>query len=390
VTQPRQRGSSIQRITLANGDPRWRFRVDLEPGPGGKRRQRTITCKTEAEAVARQAETRGQVARCEYIEPSKYTVAQLLKDWQAEGAHRWRPTTRDSYALAVRVWSDQLGTIPVQKLTRQDVQRVTDRLLRTGGRDGKGRSPRTVALALQLLSEALDLAIDDDVIRTNVARRVKRPAQRRREMSTWTADQLRSFLGHVDGDPLVGLWHLSCRGLRRGEVLGLRWQDVDLTGRTIHVRQTRTESGGKVHVGPPKTERGRRSLPLDDAAVRALRLTYERTVGSTVVPLHHGDGPRRVGDRLVAVDPAGQPLRPEVYGDMFARLTVAAGLPPIRLHDLRHSAITVLLEQGIPVPTVARFAGHDPSVTLRTYAHVTDHAARAAADVFGRAFEGRL
>ena len=126
--------------------------------------------------------------------------------------------------------------------------------------------------------------------------------------------------------------------------------------------------------GPPKTARGRRTLPIDPPLAAALRHTRSATVAAL--------GP----DRWVAVDQAGQPYRPEAFSDLFVDLATEARLPVIRLHDLRDTALSLLLARGVPVHVVARFAGHDPAITLRTYAHVTPDALGAASEVFGSAF----
>lgn len=389
TSQKRQRGSSIQRVELKSG-PRWRFRVDLEPDPEtGRRRQRTLTYKSEREAVDAQSRIRQQVAAHTYTEPSKVTVSEYLDDWLAAGQRHWRQSTHDSYVRALRPVREVIGSKRLQQVTRADVEKVARDMLATGGRDGTGRSGRTVSLALTILRKAFQDAVMDDVLARNVVDRVKKPRAEHHEMSTWTAAQVRTFLAHVDDDPLVGLWHLTMRGLRRGEVVGLRWSDVDLTEGVVHVRQTRVQVGHRVVVGPPKTARGRRTIPLDPEALDALRRTHRRTVtDAKVVPLRQR-GAKRDDDRLVAVDALGEPLHPEVYGDMFERHARAAGLPRIRLHDARHTALTLLLGQGVPVHVVARFAGHDPSVTLRTYAHVTDDSARAASAALGALYGTR-
>jgi integrase len=129
---------------------------------------------------------------------------------------------------------------------------------------------------------------------------------------------------------------------------------------------------------------GSSPLPLDAPLVDALRHTYEAAVASSVVrPLVDPS------TLWVAVDEAGEPLRPAAYGQMFTALAADAGLPRIRLHDARHTALTLLLGSGVAVHVVARFAGHDPSVTMPTYAHVTPDALAAASGVFGEAFGRR-
>ena len=206
-------------------------------------------------------------------------------------------------------------------------------------------------------------------------------------MHTWTAQQMATFLEAVDDDALVGAWHLSALGLRRGEVLGLRWSDIDFEAGVLHVRQARVQAGREVVTNEPKTARGRRTLPMHPALITALKATKERTLtNAVVVPIKQRGTD---GARLVAVDAVGEPIRPDAYSHVFAAHVKAARLPPIRLHDLRHTALSLLLQQGVPVHVVAKLAGHDPSVTLRTYAHAQDAAVRAAVDQLGALYGAR-
>jgi integrase len=125
---------------------------------------------------------------------------------------------------------------------------------------------------------------------------------------------------------------------------------------------------------------------MHDGLVAALRQTQRLTVTeAAVLPLRQ----RGSQDRLVAVDATGEPIRPDRYSDLFAMHSKDAGLPPIRLHDLRHSALSALLAQGVPVHVVAKIAGHDPSVTLRTYAHAQDAAMQDAVDRLGALYGTR-
>lgn len=383
----RQRGSSIQRVVLKSGEPRWRFRVDV-PGADGQRRQRTVTFKSERKAVEAQARLRTEVAAGTYQAPDRITVDAWLDQWLDIGERTWRASTRVSYGIALKPARAAFGSTRLQRLTRADVERLVRSMLASGGRDGSGRSPRTVALALTILVKALNDAVHDGLIATNPAARVRKPAQQHREMETWTPQQMSTFLAHVEEDPLVGAWHLSALGLRRGEVLGLRWSDVDFERGVLHIRQARVQAGAAVVVNEPKTARGRRTLPMHAGLVAALRATRQRTMlDAAVVPLRQRGA--RDGDRLIVVDATGQPLTPDRYSDLFETHVRDAGLPSIRLHDMRHSALSILLAQGVPVHVVARLAGHDPSVTLRTYAHAQDDAMVAAVGTLGTLFGTR-
>jgi integrase len=381
----RQRGSSIQRVETKSG-PRWRFRIDLEPGPDGKRRQRTLTFRSEADAVRAQAQARADVNRGVYLEPSTVTLAEWLEHWLRVGKRTWRASTHSGYDRALKPAREALGARRVQQLRRGDIEALVTDMLASGGNAKTGRSPRTVAILIGLLRKALDEAVVEGIISTNPARYVKKPPQQVHEMKTWTAAQMRTFLDHVEDDDLSGAWALTAMGLRRGEVLGLRWSDIDFENRVLHVRQARVLAGREVVTNAPKTARGRRSIPMHAGLIEALKLTRRRTLTeSPVVPLRQKQG----GDRLVAVDAVGEPMHPDAYSDRFARLVKDAALPTIRLHDMRHTALSLMLEQGIPVSVVARIAGHDPSVTMRTYAHAADDATRRAVDALGAIYAGR-
>jgi integrase len=359
----------------------------MEPAPDGRRRQRTYTFRSERDAVEAQARIRSQVTARTYVEPARITVAGWMDDWLSINERTWRPSTTASYRLALKPAREAFGATRLQSLARADVETLVRSMLTSGGRTRDGRSPRTVALLLTILRKCLNDAEAEGLIATNPAARVKKPARQEREMHTWTAQQMTTFLDAVDDDPLVGAWHLSALGLRRGEVLGLRWSDIDFEAGVLHVRQARVQAGREVVTNEPKTARGRRSLPMHPALTAALKATRERTVtNAAVVPIRQRGAD---GARLVAVDAAGEPIRPDAYSDLFATHVKAAGLPPIRLHDLRHSALSLLLQQGVPVHVVAKLAGHDPSVTLRTYAHAQDAAVRAAVHQLGALYGTR-
>ena len=242
-----------------------------------------------------------------------------------------------------------------------------------------------IALLIGLLRKAFDEAIIEGIIQVNPAKHVRKPAQTHQEMKTWTAAQLKTFLDAAREDDLAGAWALSVLGLRRGEVLGIRWSDIDFTTRQIHIRQARVQTGNVVVTGAPKTARGRRTLPLNDLAIEMLRHTKSRTfIDRDVIPLRQRGTD---GDRLVVVDAQGEPLSRRSYRQ-FARLSKRAGLPSIRLHDVRHSVLSLMLENGVSVPVVAKVAGHDPAITLRVYAHAQEEASRRAVDALGALFSG--
>jgi integrase len=240
-----------------------------------------------------------------------------------------------------------------------------------------------VNLMLTLLSAVLDDLVRQGTLGRNVVVMAERPAGTRREMSTWEPAHAAAFLSTAAGDRLEAAWQLSLYGLRRGEVLGLRWSDVDLVGKTLTVRWTRGMVGTEIVEGEPKTPRSKRTLPLDDALVAALDALALRqrdeadTAEDAYAPLCG-----LCGGRHVVVDELGRAYRPEWFGKQFTRLARAARVPVIRLHDARHTCGTLMHLRGVPTAVISAWLGHaSAAFTMRTYVHSQDAELAGAAAV---------
>ncbi|MGW5438597.1 tyrosine-type recombinase/integrase [Nocardia asteroides] len=241
----------------------------------------------------------------------------------------------------------------------------------------RGVSERTVTTMLIQLSAALDDAVAQGLVTRNVARLVKRPDVNDTEMNVWTRDQAAAFRAHVREHRLYALFLLSLCGMRRSEIMGLRWSRI--VGTTLTVARGRVAIGKDTEEGDPKSRRSRRALPLPADVMAALN-RFRVTQRAEALAL----GRQWSDDGLVAVDEAGEPFRPEWYSDEFQRQAKAAGLPVIRLHDTRHTAATILLDSGASVAVAAKWLGHDPAILLRVYGHVYDEALESAgAALFG-------
>jgi integrase len=200
-------------------------------------------------------------------------------------------------------------------------------------------------------------------------------------MVVWSADELRRFVVSTSDDRVGTIWRLfAFTGMRRGEVVGLRWADIDLDGGRLTVRQTISMAGDRPNVGTPKTSAGRRVIALDAGTVAALRRWRKE---QTEERLRMGAGWQGADHDLIATEPDGTMVHPQVLTRRFGVAVKAAGLPTIRLHDVRHSYATAALASGVHVKVLAQRLGHaDISVTLRVYSHVMpgdDEAAAAAA-----------
>jgi integrase len=261
------------------------------------------------------------------------------------------------------------------------------------GRD-KPLSPRTIQAAHRVASMMLVFAVDDGYIATNpaagrdVAPKARATADERD--AVWDAAQIKSFLDAAADDRLFALWRLATTtGMRRGELLALRWADLDLSaGRAQIVRSFILGPDHKVRYTSPKTARSRRTIDLDTETVKALKSHRKLQTEERLAAL--GAWPDEGEDAdLVFTDEVGRPLFPRSVTMRFAELVAEAGLPKIRLHDLRHSAATLMLRAGVPVHVVSEHLGHaSASITMDVYAHVlrdqrTDATAKLAAAIDG-------
>ena len=213
------------------------------------------------------------------------------------------------------------------------------------------------------------------MVAANPVQYVELPSQVKRDPATWSADEVRTFLAAAAAERLHAAWRLTLYGMRRGEVCGLRWQDVDLAAGTLTVTVTRPVVNGHPIVKAPKSERGGRTLPLDAADVAALQALHDRQVTEAMEA-----GEAYAASGYVVCDELGAAASPEWYTDEFHRLRERAGLRRIRLHDSRHTANSLMAAAGVPPHIRAAWCGHTQAVNEATYTHARpEDLAQAAA-----------
>jgi integrase len=329
---------------------------------------------TKRDAEAGRVEILGRLQRGEHVPPSKLTIAGYLTDeWLPAVRASLRPSTYASYAMIIRTRIvPAIGSARLQALTPPMLNRFYGEL---GGR----LSPRSVRYTHAVLRHALADAVKWNRLARNVAAAAEPPSAKAATMKTWSADQLRTFLEHVADDRLFAAWRVTAMtGLRRGEALGLRWRDVDLEVGRLAVVETLI---GKRVRSAPKTDCGRRSVELDPATAEALREHRKHQLKERLAW-----GPAYSADLdLVFCREDGTPLWPQSFSRAFSRHAKAAGLPAIRLHDLRHTHASLALAAGVHPKVVSERLGHaSVGITLDTYSHSipamqADAAAKVAA-----------
>jgi len=364
----------IRKVVRTDGVVRWRCVVDSGTDRDGRRRQATRTFDTLKEARAFVASTRVAVNSGTYVGRVEITLEEYATTWLASRRHSVRPKTLEGYQVALNRALDTFGHRRLDQVSKSDLVNLIDDM-RTGERP---LAPRSVNLTLGVLRQLFNAAVREGLLVRNPAQMVDLLPQPVQEMQAWTQDEAAAFLDATADHPWAGVFALSLSGLRRGEVLGARWSDIALDGDLPHVvvRRSRVQlghDGGGVVEGEPKSARSRRLVPLAPFAVDALRTTWRLQTHDRATW-----GEDYLDDGFVCADASGRPPRPETYSTVFHRVAAKAGLRRVRLHDLRHTSVTLLLNAGIPVHVVASIHGHDPVITQRIYAH-TQHADAVAA-----------
>jgi integrase len=359
----------IKTIELADGSKRYRFTADVGADPvTSRRRQRTYTFRRMKDARAELGRLTGAVADGTFVDRSRETLSQALDKYLASAVFERSANTAASYRNCLLPVRERLGHRKLQSITRADIEQLRDWMLaegrKRGGEPGTGLGAPSVRQTLGRLRAALELACMDGRLAVNPARYVRMPAMPRREGTTWSAEQLRAFLRAADADRLAALWRLTAYGLRRGEVLGLKWDDIDTEARTVTVRRSRVLVEGKVIEKSPKSKRGWRTLPLDAGLVASLRSLHKAQAAERLAA---GKAYRASG--YLAVDAFGVPLAPFWYSAEFHRLADAAGCPRIRLHDSRHSVNSLMAAVGVPPHIRAAWCGHTEMVNQAVYTH---------------------
>jgi integrase len=368
---------------------RWSVIIEGTPGADGRRRQiRRRGFRTKGEAKAALSLMRGDRQRGVFIAPDKVTLGSfLVHEWLPAKAGSLRPSTLSSYEGLVRNYVlPHLGGVRLQGVDAGMLNRLYADLLSTGRTQarrglGAGLSPKTVRNVHGMLAKAFSDALRWGRLQRNPADAADQPKGGSPEMRCWTADQLRTFITSVSEHRWSGIWALmATTGMRRGEVLGLRWTDVDLDAGTLTIRSTRIRYGSVTSTSTPKTQAGNRTISVGPVVVAALRSW--RAVQAQDQLLMGAGWLNQAG--LVVTLANGSPINPEAYSNLFVKLVRRASLPMIRLHDLRHSYATSALASGVPIKVLSQRLGHaDITVTLKIYAHVLagdDQAAAALAD----------
>jgi integrase len=357
----------------------------------GKLKRVSFYAPTQKDAIAKAAKARTDLTQGTFVVPEKLTLGAWLNVWLTTyKARTVRQTTQGNYASIVRRHlQPALGRIVLQALKPEQVQAYCN----TKAKEGLDAS--SIRLHLTVLSNALKQAEKVGRVNRNVARLVEPPRTMRKIRATLTIPQVRTGLvPAIQGHRLSAAFLvLFLTGLRQGELLGLRWQDVDLEAGVLHVRQILERIANPQSTGPktilvflePKTEHSRRTVALPAECMAALR---QHRAHQAEEKLRLGVGYHDHG--LVFATEDGRPIDPRRMNHTFTQALTLAGLPAIRLHDARHTYATWMLQAGVPLKVVSDQLGHASiTITGNVYSHVTREVAQHAAATLDTAFTTR-
>lgn len=341
---------------------------------GGKRRQSKRSFRTKKEAQAALTELLAAHQTGTFVAPSRMPLRDFVEPWLAALENQGRkPTTLRGYRTSLDAYVlPRLGDVALQELRASDLDALYAELLRSGGRRGQGLSMTTVHHVHAAMNKLLHDAERKGLVIRNVAKLANAPSlttarAKGPEMRVWSPGELARFLASIEGNRNETMFRLmAMTGIRRGEVVALRWSDVELAGHRLTVNQAATVIDGVEEVAVPKTRRSRRVIDLDPETVSMLQRHRVRQREQFLML-----GVSATASDRVFTNELGEPLRPNSVGQAFRRLLDAADVPVIRLHDLRHTHATHLLMAGVNVKVVSERLGHSSvSFTLDTYGHV--------------------
>lgn len=390
LTRPRE-DEPIRLVQNKTG-PKYRAVISTGTHADGKRRQTTRTFDTLTEAREWIAETRLAIKRGTFAAPARVTFSDVADAWLT--SHRdVREVTLKNYANALKPVRQRIGHRKVQDLTRSDIDALVTWLATEGGMRGKGLSRVSVVYTLGRVHQVLAYAVAEGLVLANVADGVRAPRKRHDEAETellvWTPEQMITFRAVADAHEWAPLWRLTLSGLRRSEVMGMRWRDVDTEAGTVTVTQARVLLDGKATVtDAPKSAASWRTVPVESmhAGSTAMLKSRKRTQAAQKLQA----GPGRPESDLLSLDDLGVPIRPEAYSDEFAKLCRQAGVPVIRMHAVRHTLALTMHRAGTAPADAASLLGHSLAVHLSTYVPRSAKGAESAAVAFGRVLSSAL
>lgn len=357
----------------------WAFKIEagLHPETGNRRAVKRQGFRTKRDAEKALAEVQQTVYNGTVVANLSVRLDDYLDDWLTSQEARLRPSSHHSYVIASKRLKKHLGGYKLQALTPLQIEKFYADLLDHGSRTGGPLASKTVKNTHVVLRKALADAERLGLVPRNAAAAARGPSVKRPQMKTWSSDQVKEFSKVAQESRMRHAFTiLVTTGMRRGEILGLRWEDVDFDSSQLAIVQTMTQVDNELVIGEPKTTRSRRTVYVHDGTIKALREQRKLQAEERLAA-----GPAwEPGSDLVFRSETGGPVIPDKFSRHFDALVAETDVPRIRLHDLRHTNATLSLKAGVHPKVVSERLGHSSiAITLDLYSHVTPGISREAA-----------
>ena len=375
-------GSIIKRKTKKGHV--WQITIELPKDPvTGKRVRKYKTVNgTKKEAERAMHEFITQIEKGYYVTNNKISITEWVETWlEVYIAPNVSPTTLERYKGMIRRYIDPLiGHTQVQKMNTLAVQAWVNSL-KVSPSSGKPLSAATIKHIYHVLKGAMDKAVIAGIIPRSPCVSIMLPKGQKKQAVIYDEEQIKQLIRTARGTDMELVIDMElCLGLRRGELLGLQWCDVDWEKNQIHVVRNRVVVDGKSLVKEPKTENSIRILDAPEMLMKKLRIHRGKCIENRM----------RMGRNYTVTDyiivhPDGKPVYPEYLSQLFTKLQNMAGLPKCRFHDLRHLCASIMLLQGVNVKVAQERLGHkDITTTMNIYSHVLPSSAKEAAEKIGQ------
>ncbi|MCK2017945.1 site-specific integrase [Peribacillus frigoritolerans] len=351
------------------------FNSGVDPMTGKRKQIRRRGFESKRHALDEMTKLRAEVLEDEFLDLTKMTYEHYMEEWFQERKNTLQRTTFEIHSIYYRnVIKPELGQLKVQQIAPIQIQKFINELV-----NDTNYSAHTIHLIFRIVSASLKKAKVLKLIKHNPSDGITLPKIKKREMSIWTLKQVNQFISEASNINrltrcYIGFLISIFTGMRQGEILGMRWKDVDFETQTIFVRQTLTQNA-EIKSGA-KNEASVRSIHIPSKLVDELR-SYRKQVLQE--KLTHGQNYH--DNDLVVCTRDGKPMIPRNFRKEFYNLVERVGLPKIRFHDLRHTHATILIQQNINVKLISERLGHsDIETTLNTYSHVLPDMQKSVSD----------
>lgn len=369
-----------QKDGIAKRGSNYSYIVRVTDPETGKKKQKWISgFATKAEAVSARDKARNEARTGIFVSPTKITVQDHFEAWWQIKSQKVKPTTADNYRQILdRYILPNLGSIALKDLSPVLIERMLLDL-------NKNHSESTVRLVSIVLAQGLDRAIKDHLLAINPAKGIERPKGKKKSVTPYTSSELKELLKALENHRLFAYFRLlAYSGARRGEVLALRWSDLDFDKGTLSISKNRTRIGKTViEQDSTKGGDGKRFIQIDSETLRIIKKHRADQIGERMKA-----GSAWKEQNYIFTQTTGDPLDPSTPYQLFKKVAKKIGLRSESLHSIRHLHATELLNSGVSVHLVKDRLGHsDISTTLRIYAHIRPEQKQEVADLFARAIE---